>query len=295
MTTRRASSLHVAVRGAVFVAFCFRIAFWRSVGAITMGPGILRGSFVSAAGATVATSFSALSAASIASSIILALVVDLGLEACLHLCEHVLILLRRVGHVVELLFHLLLGDLVGGPAVAVGGQPFDDLVDDGVRSSVVSESISSDGGLALLNRLLCCLEVDLGTRPGLLNVGFVVSFSDVARKDGGSGDYDQGDVDQLSGCFCSIGGFCHVGVIVDSCKDNCDGPGMVVNGCLHFCFGGSEGLWSDRSEGVEKVLEDLGDCACEDPSPSSNSARQSSSRALLICWRMERSIWLHAW
>jgi hypothetical protein len=103
-------------------------------------------------------------------------------------------LLRRVGHVVDLLLHLLFGDLLGCFAVALG-RYFDDLVDDGVRLPVESEGVGSVG----------CL----------LNVRLVVPFSNVAGKDVGSGDYDHRNVDQLPGYLCSIGGFCHTGVSVD--------------------------------------------------------------------------------
>ena len=102
------------------------------MGAIAMGPAI---SWLWAAGAVASSASSASSTSSSSSSSclflhrlvlgVVMLVVDLGLKGrkgrneCLHLLEHCLVLLAGVGHVGELLLHLLLCDAFGG---ALGGE-----------------------------------------------------------------------------------------------------------------------------------------------------------------------------
>ena len=114
----------------------------------------------SAASASVVafTSFtSALAASSsVASSVRLAVVVDLGLEGGnggherLHLFHHALILLGGVGHVAELLLHLLFSYgfcIHGCLGILLGDQLVDILVDNGgcVRLSMLqTEGIGGD-------------------------------------------------------------------------------------------------------------------------------------------------------
>ena len=54
------------------------------------------------------------------------------------------------------------------------------------------------------------------SRPGSVDFWFAVPFSDVTGKDGRSGDDDESDVDELSQ---HLGGFGHVGVVVDCGED----------------------------------------------------------------------------
>ena len=86
----------------------------------------------------------------------LAVVIDLGLKRGdgghkgLHLFHHTLVLLGGISYFTELLLHLLFGDGFGAHGclgVAIRGQSFDDLVDDGggICLSVETEGIGGDG------------------------------------------------------------------------------------------------------------------------------------------------------
>ena len=98
--------------------------------------------------------------------------------------------------------------------------------------------------------------------PGSVDFQLVVPFSVVAGKNGGLGDDDEADVDELGcrlrGLF--FGSFCHVGIVIDCGEYIHDGPGVVVSGVLQCGFGGGQGLRSDGSIlGVEKFFQDLRD------------------------------------
>jgi hypothetical protein len=163
-----------------------------------------------------------------------------------------------------LFLHLLFGNLFGcgsdgGLVVTLGSQTVDDLVNNGggVCLFVESEGVCSDGRLALLDSFLCGFEVVFEVGQGFVDFWFAVPLLDVACKDGGPGDDDETNVDELGCDLCSFSGFCLVGVVVDGSEDVHDGPGVVVGFYFHFGFCGGKGLRSDGSVGVEEFLYDL--------------------------------------
>ena len=236
-------------------------------------------SSASASAAVASTSFTSALAtsSSIASSVRLAVVVDLGLESgnggherLHHLFHHALILLGGISHVVDLLLHLLFSygfGIHGCLGISLCGQSVDKLVDDGgcIRLSMETEGISGDGRLTPFDCLLRFSETIFEGRPGSVNFRLVVPFSDVAGKDGGSGDDDEADVDELGHRLEGFGSFCHVGVVIDCCEDVHDGPGVVVGCVLQGGLGGGQNLWSNGIVSVKKFFQNLCDRAFEEP------------------------------
>jgi hypothetical protein len=82
----------------------------------------------------------------------------------------------------------------------------------------------------------------LEIRPGLVGDGLSVPFSNVAGKDGRPGDDDDADVDELFGCFGSLGYVGHGGVVVDIGEKIYNRAGVIVSRSFDFCLGDGEGL-----------------------------------------------------
>ncbi len=73
----------------------------------------------------------------------------------------------------------------------------DDLVNDGVGCVcllVVAMGVSCSCRLASFNGLLCGRKIFLEQGPGFIGHGFIVSFLDVPRENGRSGDDDDADI-----------------------------------------------------------------------------------------------------
>jgi hypothetical protein len=118
------------------------------------------------------------------------------------------------------------------------------------------EPVATVGWLFLIS-FCAVLKWFFEVGPGFVFFWFAVPFSDVACKDGGSGDDDETDVDELGYGFCNFSGFCLVGVVVDGSAYVHNGPGMVVGFCFHFGFCGGKGMMSDGSVGVKESMHDL--------------------------------------
>jgi hypothetical protein len=131
--------------------------------------------------------------------------------------------------------------------------------------SVETKGIGGDGRLTPFDCLLRFSGTIFGGWPGSVNFRLVLPFFVVARKDGGSGDDGEADVDELGCRLRGFGSFCHFGIVIDCSAYIHDRSGVVVNGVLQCGFGGGQGLWSDGSVGVEKFFQDLRDRAFEEP------------------------------
>jgi hypothetical protein len=129
-----AATLHVGVRCVFDVAVGGCVAVGAAVGAVAVAPAVFRSQFGGAvavavvavvAVVVVASSFIVLSTIGLVVIVrvvgIIDLVLELGHGRCerLHLFQHVAVLLRRICHVVDLLLHVLFGEVVGGLVVAL--------------------------------------------------------------------------------------------------------------------------------------------------------------------------------
>ena len=220
-----------------------------------------------------------MASSSIVASVRLAVVIDLGLESgnCrherLHLFHHALVLLGGISHVAELLLHVLFGYSFGVHnclGVSLRGQSVDNLFDEGgciLRLPVKTEGIGGYGRLTPFDCcLLCFSEMSFESWPGSVDFWFAVRFSDVAGKDGRSGDDDESDVDELSRHLRGFGRFCHVDAVVDYGEDVNDRFGVVVGCTLQGGLGGGQGLWSNGSVGFEQLFQrNMWDRAFEEP------------------------------
>jgi predicted membrane channel-forming protein YqfA (hemolysin III family) len=135
-----AAALHVGVGSVFDMAAGGGLAVGAIVSAVSMRPAILEGSFAGTAASSLVTTAAAVavavvvSVASVLSAVVTSILVvgavfHLGFEGgtsgskCRHLFHHLLALLGRICHVVDLLLHLLLGDGVcsnGSGVVALG-------------------------------------------------------------------------------------------------------------------------------------------------------------------------------
>jgi hypothetical protein len=166
-------------------------------------------------------------------------------------------MLGYIGHFAELLLHLLFGD-------GFSAQSLDDLVDDGRGICLAMETEGILGGVGRLTSFdvpLRFLEMGFERRPSFVGFWFAVPFSDVAGKDGRTGDNDKSDVDELSRC---LGSFGHVCVVVDGGEDVHDRFGVVVGCTLQGGLGGGQSLWSDDYIGFKKLFHGEGGWAFEE-------------------------------
>ncbi len=140
MTTIGAAAIHVGVGSVFDMAVGGGLAVGAAVSAVSVRPAILEGSFAGTAASSSVTTAAAVAVAvvspvasvvsAVATSIlVVGAVFQLGFEGrnsgskCRHLFHHLLALLGRIGHVVDLLLHLLLGDGVcsnGSGVVTLG-------------------------------------------------------------------------------------------------------------------------------------------------------------------------------
>ena len=102
--------------------------------------------------------------------------------------------------------HLLFGDgfgVHGCLGVVLHCQSFADLVNDGggVRLPMETEGIGGYSQLTSFDCLLRFSEMGFENRPGSVDFWFAVPFSDVAGKDGRTGDDDESNVDELIQCL----------------------------------------------------------------------------------------------
>ena len=105
-------------------------------------------------------------------------------------------------------------------------------------------------------------EMGFESRPSPVDFWFAVPFSDVAGKDGRTGDDDESDVDKLSRCLRGFGRFCHVCIVIDGSGDVHDRFGAVVGCTLQgHGLGSGQSLCSD---GFEKLFHDVWDWAFEE-------------------------------
>jgi hypothetical protein len=164
--------------------------------------------FAFIAAASTSLTSTSLASSSIAAPVCLAVVVYLGLERGddwqkgLHLLHYTL-MLGGIGHFAELLLQLLFSDgfsTRGCCGVVMRGQLFDDLVDDGggVCLAMEAKGIGRDGWLTSFDVPLRFFEMGFERRPSLVGFWFAVPLSDVAGKDGRTGDDDESNVDELS-------------------------------------------------------------------------------------------------
>ena len=106
---------------------------------------------------------------------------------------------------------------------------------------------------------MCFSEIGFETRPGSVHFWFAVPFSDVAGKDGRSGDEDESNVDELSQHLGGFGRFGHVGIVIDCSEDVHNRFGVVVGCTIQGGLGGGQGLWSsdDSILAVKQFFHDL--------------------------------------
>ncbi len=141
MTTIGAAALLVGVGSVFDMAVGGGLAVGAAVSAVSVRPAILEGSFAGTAASSSVTMAAAVAgsvgvgpvmsvvSAVVTSILVVGAVFQLGFEGgnggskCRHLFHHLLALLGRICHVVDLLLHLLLGDGVcsnGSGVVALG-------------------------------------------------------------------------------------------------------------------------------------------------------------------------------